>query len=103
MMCTVTVRRLKPGAYDDFRAAMEPRYWPAAMSHVVVLRSTEDPDEVCTIGYLDLDEAQMEELRDSPELLAAEAERLERVAPFSEEVLVNEVFAVVDELGPPPS
>ena len=51
MLCTVTVRRLKPGTYDAFREAVQPQFWPAGLTNISVLRNQEDPDEVCTIGY----------------------------------------------------
>ena len=100
MLCTVTVRRLKPGTYEAFREAVRPVSWPDGLTHVTVLRSQEDPDEVCTIGHLDMSEEALEELRDSPELVSAEAQRLERVAEFADTVIVNGVFELSDELRP---
>lgn len=100
MLCTVTVRRLRPGTYEQFREAVRPEYWPAGLRNVLVLRNDEDPDEVCTIGWLDMTHDELERLRDSPELLTAEAERLERVAAFADTIVVNGVFEVVDDLHP---
>ena len=102
MLCTVTVRRLKPGTYEAFREAVEPTFWPAGLTNIKILRNSEDPDEVCTLGYLDMSARRRSRtLRDSPELLVAEAERIERVAAFTETVLVNAVFELADELHPP--
>ncbi len=100
MLCTVTVRRLTPGTYDQFRAVVEPEYWPAGLTNVLVLRNDEDPDEVCTIGYFDISADDLEHLRDTPEVRAAEARRLERVAAFAETVIVNGIFEVVDDMRP---
>ncbi len=101
MLCTVTVRRLKPGTYEAFREAVEPTSWPAALKAIKILRNGEDPDEVCTLGELDMSAEALEELRDSPEFLMAEAERIERVSAFTEDVIVNTVFELADELQPP--
>ena len=101
MLCTVTVRRLKPDSYDAFREAVQPQFWPTGLKNISVLRNQEDPDEVCTIGYFDMSADALDTLRDSPELLTAEAERVERVAEFVDDVLVNGVFELADELHPP--
>ncbi len=102
MQCTVTLRRLRPGTYQAFLAAVEPTYWPQGLERVLVLRNVEDPDEVCTLGWLDMSADALEALRDTPELLAAEAERIQRVAAFADSTAVNAVFEVADELLPPP-
>ena len=98
MMCTVKVRRLKPGTYDEFREALTPTNWPDALSHFLVLRSSEDPDQVCTIGYLEASNDLAETLRDDPDLRAAEAARLERVAGYTESVLASGLFDIVEKV-----
>ena len=100
MMCLVTVRQLKPGSYDDFRRAWQPDPWPASLSRVEILRNDDDPDEVITVGYLDLSADELEAMRDQPEILEGELRRLERIAPFEERVLVNSVFELVEEVRP---
>ena len=101
MLCTVTVRRLRPGTYDAFRQAVVPDPWPPILRRVQVLRSQDDPDEVCTLGLLDVSPDQLEELRDSPDFMIPEMQRVERVAEFVDEVVVNTVFEVVDDLAAP--
>ena len=101
MMALVTVRQLKPGSYEDFRKAWEPTPWWPQLTRLQVLRNDEDPDEVVTVGYLDVTAEELEELRDRPDILESEAKRLERIAPFEERLLVNGVFEVVEELSPP--
>lgn len=103
MLLTVTVRRLNPGTYEAFRDAVLPDPWPPILKRIQVLRSQEDPDEVCTLGFLDVSAEGLEALRDTPEFLVSEAQRLERVAAFADDVVVNEVFELVDELAPPPA
>ena len=53
MMCLVTVRQIKPGTFDDFRAAWQPDPWLPQLQRVEILRNDENPDEVTTIGYVD--------------------------------------------------
>ena len=100
MICLVTVRQLKPGTYDEFRAAWKPDPWPEQLQRVEVLRNDDDPDQVMTVGYMDVTIDEMEALRDRPEILQDEAARLERIAPFEERVLVNGVFELVEEVRP---
>ena len=100
MICLVTVRQLKPGSYDEFRAAWKPDPWPEQLQRVEILRADDDPDQVTTIGYLDITADEMEALRDQPEILEGEAKRLERMAPFEERILVNSVFELVEEVRP---
>lgn len=98
MMCLVTVRQLKPDSYESFRAAWTPDPWPAQLKRVEVLRNDDDPDQVMTIGYLDVTAEELETMRDQPEVLTGEAARLERIAPFEDRVLVNGIFELVEEV-----
>lgn len=100
MICLVTVRQLKPGSYDEFRAAWTPDPWPEQLQRVEVLRNDDDPDQVMTVGYLDISIDEMEAMRDQPDVLTGEAARLERIAPFEDKVLVNGVFELVEEVRP---
>jgi hypothetical protein len=101
MMCMVSVRRIRAGAYDSFRDAWEPDPWPERLVRLALSRNTEDPDEVCSIGYFDMTAEEMDEMRDDPAILVAETERLQRIAPFQEAVLVNAVYEVAEELTAP--
>ena len=101
MMCLVTVRQIKPGSYEDFRKAWQPDPWLPPLQRVEILRNDDDPDLVTTIGYVDLTAEALDALRDSPEVLDEEARRLERIAPFEVSVLLNGVFDLVEEVGPP--
>lgn len=50
---------------------------------------------------LDVSADELETMRDQPEILQGEAARLERMAPFEEQVLVNGIFALTEEVTPP--
>ena len=101
MMALVTVRQIKPGSYDEFRKAWAPDPWWPQLTKIEILRNDDNPDEVLTVGYVDVTLEELERLRDSPEILESEARRLERIAPYEERLLVNGVFELVEELGPP--
>ena len=104
MMCAVVVRRLKPGAYDSFRAAWEPLSddeWPRGMTRLWIGRSEDDPDVVATWGLFELDPDGLEALRDDPAWMTSETRRLERMAPFQEELITSSFFRVAEEVIPP--
>ena len=58
----LTVRKLKPGSYDEWRAAWEgdPENWPKGV-HAYILRNLNDPDEIIAFGLTD---RSMEEMRE---------------------------------------
>ena len=101
MMCMVSVRQLKPGTYDEFREAWEPVAMPPSFKRAVVLRNEDNPDQVLTIGYFDVGPEEFDAVRDDVEMLGNEAKRIGRIAPFEQAVVLNGVFEVVDEIGPP--
>jgi hypothetical protein len=67
---------------------------------VDVMRNDDNPDEVITIGYVDCSPEELEAMRDDPAILAGEARRLERIAPYEERVVVNSIFELVEEVRP---
>ncbi len=103
MMCLVTIRQIKPGSFDEFRAAWHPDPWLPQLQRVEILRNDEDPDQVTTIGYVDMTPDELDAVRDAPEILEEEARRLERIAPYEERVIVNGVYELIEEVRPPAS
>ena len=94
MLCALTVRRLKPGTYDQFRAAWEPAPWPPFLSRAYLVRNQDDPDEVAAFGFLDMSAAELEALRDDPAFLMNEAGRMERIGAFEDSVILNAIYEV---------
>jgi len=74
----LTVRRLKPGSYDDWRKAWEPDEWPDGSKRAYILRNVDDPDEVIAFGFYDRDLAQA---RQEPRLQGAAARPLRADGP----------------------
>lgn len=60
MLCALTHRRLKPGAYERFRAAWQPETWPPGWARAYHVRNVDDEDEIISFGFFD---GTLEELR----------------------------------------
>ncbi len=96
MICALTVRKLKPGTFDQFRAAFMQGMDDVPAEQVVrfnMIRNADNPDEVITFGFF---EGSPGELR---EMAANEGydEQLERIAPFVESVGADGMYEVVEE------
>jgi hypothetical protein len=97
MICFLSARRLKPGAYDDFRRAWEPERWPAEAVRAYHLRGQDDENLVVSFGLYDGGLADRERIRDGH---GDDAGRLDRIAQHVEETLLEGVFEVVEEVEP---
>jgi hypothetical protein len=64
MLCAHTVRRLKPGAYEEFIKVFTNQEQPAGWVRFHVLRGLGDENEVITFGFFD---GTLEELERSQE------------------------------------
>jgi len=96
MICALTVRKLKPGTYEQFRDAFMADFRdtpPEGFVRFDMLRNAEDPDEVISFGFFD---GSVEELRDAA-AKEGYAEQLERVAPFVESVGSDGLYEIVEE------
>ncbi len=96
MLCAHTVRRLKPGTYDQFRDAFMPGTGEAPTGWVRfhMLRGIADPDEVVTFGFFD---GTLEELEGSQDASDFE-ERRSAIAPLVEAVIANGVYEITEVL-----
>jgi heme-degrading monooxygenase HmoA len=74
----ITTRRIKPGAYEDFRRAWRPKEFPAGMLRAYECFAAET-NEVVGISTWDSLEA-----RERYRLSSVEAERRQVMAPFVE-------------------
>jgi hypothetical protein len=102
MYCLLTVRQIKPGTYDQFREAWEPSRYPAPFVKAYLLRNMEDPDEISSFGFFDVDTAEeVEAMRDNPEFMQIEMDRMSRISEFEMAVKVNSIYEVAEEVVPP--
>lgn len=99
MICALTVRKLKPGTFDQFREAfmggMEDTP-PEGFVRFNMLRNTENPDEVISFGFFD---GSVEQLREVASKEGYE-EQLEQIAPFVESVGADGLYEIVEERIP---
>jgi hypothetical protein len=100
MICTLTARRLKPGAYDDFRAA-----WGGddgmpegaeRWTRVYHCRDVTDENVVVSFGFFDGD---LDELREIQQGFERESQ-VGRIDEHVEETLLDGSYEVVEELSP---
>jgi hypothetical protein len=99
MICTLTARRLAPGAYDTFRAAWNPDAAPDALgrwTHIYHARDVSDPDVVISFGLFD---GSLDDLREAQAQLGRQSQ-VERINPHVADVLLDGAYEVVEELIP---
>jgi len=103
MLCMLTVRRLKPGAENDFERAWAPQRWHPRMARAYHLRREDDPREVVTLAFFEGDAQEIDAMRDDPHWMAGEERRLAGIAPLEDEVVLTGVFDVVEAVQAAPS
>jgi len=94
MLCAHTVRRLKPGTYDDFAAAFMPSAedMPEGWVRFHALRSLADENEVVTFGFFDGTREQLEKGQDESDF----DERRKAIEPYVDSVVVNGIYEVAE-------
>jgi heme-degrading monooxygenase HmoA len=96
MICALTVRKLKPGTFDQFREAFMGRIEeepPEGFVRFNMLRNAEDPDEVVTFGFF---EGSVEQLRETASREGYD-EQVERITPFVELVGADGLYEIVED------
>ena len=95
MIVMFTARRLKPGAWEDFRRAWDPaQSTPPGLQRAYHARNIRDEDEVISFGVFDMTEEQYREWRGSND--AEENQRVDRMSAFVQNEYVSGVYEVVD-------
>ena len=100
MYVALTVRKLKPGSYEDWREAwmMGGEEWPEGAQKAYILRNLSDPNEIVAFGFFDGD---LESLMSDPAFREVQRQRMEAMAPHIESVGTDDIFEVVEEVTPP--
>jgi heme-degrading monooxygenase HmoA len=96
MLCAMTQRKLKPGSFDDFRAAFVPgdeMEAPPGWKKFYAVRSVADENEVITFGFFD---GSLDELKESQQTGEYD-ERRAAADQFVESVGVDGLFEVIEE------
>jgi hypothetical protein len=107
MLCALTVRRLKPGTFEEFKAAIRGGpIWPdsdqrersadipAGWKRFYALRNAEDEDEVITFGFFD---GSLDELRAQQQGRGGYSRRRQAADQFVESKVVDGVYEVLVE------
>ena len=92
------MRKLKAGAYDEWRKAWEPEEWPEGAQRAYIVRNVSDPDEVIAFGFFDAD---LDLLKDDANLREQQARRFERMAPHVDSTGTDGIYEVIEEVTPP--
>jgi hypothetical protein len=99
MICTLTARRLEPGAYETFREAWDPTHADSdalgRWTKIYHCQDVTDPDGVISFGLFD---GSLDQLRNAQAGLGRDAQ-VSRVQPQVREVLLDGSYEV-EELTP---
>jgi heme-degrading monooxygenase HmoA len=95
MIVMFSARRLKPGAWEQFREAWEPGDdAPPGFKGAYHARNIRDEDEVISFGLFDMTEDDYRRWRETAD--AEETSRVGRMAAFIASEPVSGVYEVVD-------
>jgi heme-degrading monooxygenase HmoA len=95
MLVMFTARRLKPGAWDQFRRAWDPGdSKPPGFQRAYHARNVRDEDEVISFGLFDMSEDDYRQWRTEAD--AEENQRVDRISAFVQNEYVSGVYEVVD-------
>ena len=104
MLCALTVRKLKPDMYAQFRAAWDPgpEAWVEGWTRAYHVRNLSDENEVVSFGFFD---GTLEELVQRTEGVDPDGREREarerRMAECIDSVGANSIYEVVEEVHPP--
>ena len=96
----LTVRRLKPGTYDQWRKTWDDPEDPDSLwvdeERAYIARSLRDPDVVVAFALFPGNADELDRLRKDPENERKLRKRAEAMAEFTDEVLSDDTYEVVD-------
>ena len=103
MLCFLTVRKLKPGAYEAFREAWEPpddapETFLGKFTRGYHLRNLEDENEVISFGFFEGNPKDLDELRSDDAFRGAREQQVERINEHVESLGTDAVFEVIEEV-----
>ena len=95
MIVMFSARRLKPGAWEQFRRAWDPgEVMPPGLQRAYHARNVRDTDEVISFGLFDMTVEDYRQWREEAD--RAEIERVDRLSAFVENEPVSGVYEVID-------
>lgn len=97
MIVMFTARRLRPGAWEQFRNAWDPGdERPPGFERAYHARNIRDEDEIISFGLFDMSMEDYRRWRSDTD--ADETRRIDRLSAFVENEHVSGVYEVVDEV-----
>jgi heme-degrading monooxygenase HmoA len=97
MIVMFSARRLKPGAWEQFREAWGPGdERPPGLQRAYHARNIRDEDEVISFGLFDMSIDEYRSWREQQD--PAENQRVDRMSAFVENEHVSGVYEVIDEV-----
>jgi hypothetical protein len=96
MYSALTVRKLKPGAYDEWRKAWGSDEDMPEGVEAYILRNLKDPDEIIAFGLIEGDLDEIKAMMDNPE---ENQKRQEAMAPFIESIGTDGTYEVIERVG----
>jgi heme-degrading monooxygenase HmoA len=97
MIVMFSARRLKPGAWEQFRRAWDPGdAKPPGFQRAYHARNIRDEDEVISFGLFDMSKDDYHRWRGEAD--AQENQRVDRLSAFVENEHVAGVYEVIDEV-----
>lgn len=98
MICALTVRKLKPGTFDQFSEAfmrgVSDGKMPEGWVRFNMVRNVENPDEVICFGFFN---GNVDDVRANT-AQAGYTEQQAAIAPFVESVGADGLFEIVEEM-----
>jgi hypothetical protein len=95
MIVMFTARRLKPGAWEQFREAWDPgEQRPPGLQRAYHARNIRDEDEIISFGLFDMTIEDYRRWREEAD--ATETRRVDRLSAFVENEHVSGVYEVFD-------
>jgi heme-degrading monooxygenase HmoA len=99
MIVMFTARRLKPGAWEQFRQAWEGEGGPpAGLQRAYQARNIRDEDEIVSFGLFDWTVEDYRRWREEAD--ADETRRVDRLSAFVQNEYVSGVYEVIDTREP---
>ncbi len=103
MLCALTVRKLKPGMYEQFRDAWDPGpdLWVEGWTRAYHVRNLRDENEIVSFGFFEgtLEDLEQRQNEADPDGRKRE-ERQRRLAESVEAVGADSIFEVLEEVRP---
>jgi heme-degrading monooxygenase HmoA len=97
MIVMFSARRLKPGAWDQFRRAWDPGdARPPGLQRIYHARNIRDEDEIISFGLFEMTEDEYRRWRGEAD--AQEMQRVDHLSAFVEHEPVSGVYEVIEEL-----